>query len=214
VKHIRSKLTYSNVMVTVLAVLVIGGGTAYAASEMLPKNSVGSKQIKKEAVTPSKLSKASKAALTGPQGSKGATGPQGLKGDRGERGEIGPAGPLVETLPSGKTERGQYSFAGQTGSGYSPVNSVSFALPLKSAPSGHLIAISGAPTPECPGTASAPAAAPGNLCVYETRADGGKGPSQSAFGEVEEGRFGITIYVPLPSTTNWEVQGTWAVTAP
>jgi hypothetical protein len=217
VKHLRSKLTYSNVMVTVLAVLVIGGGTAYAASEMLPKNSVGSKQIKKEAVTPAKLSKASKAALTGPQGPKGntgATGPQGLKGDQGNRGEIGPAGPLVETLPSGKTERGQYSFAGQTGSGYSPVNSVSFALPLASAPSGHLIAISGAPTAECPGTASQPEAAPGNLCVYETRADGGKGPSESSLREVEEGRFGITFYVPLPSSTNWEIEGTWAVTAP
>jgi hypothetical protein len=213
-KHLRSKLTYSNVMVTVLAVLVVGGGTAYAATEMLPKGSVGAKQIKKEAVTPAKLSKAAKAALAGPAGSKGNTGAAGPQGPKGERGDIGPAGPLVETLPSGKTERGQYSFAGQTGTGYSPVNSVSFALPLASAPSAHVIAISGASTAECPGTASEPKAAPGNVCVYETRADGGHGPSESSFGEVEEGRFGITFYVPLAATTNWEIQGTWAVTAP
>jgi hypothetical protein len=91
--RIRGKLTYSNVMVTVLAVLVIGGGSAYAATTVLPKNSVGSNQIKKEAVTPAKLSKASKAALTGPagpRGADGATGQQGQKGDKGERGEPGP----------------------------------------------------------------------------------------------------------------------------
>lgn len=82
-------------MVTVLAVLVIGGGSAYAATEMLPKGSVGTNQIKKEAVTPAKLSKASKAALAGPKGANGATGAQGPKGDKGERGERGEPGPLT-----------------------------------------------------------------------------------------------------------------------
>lgn len=97
-KRWRSKLTYSNVMVTVLAFVVLAGGTAYAATEMLPKNSVGSKQIVKGAVTPAKLSKASKTTLTGPAGAKGATGatgsqgPKGEKGDKGDRGEAGPAG--------------------------------------------------------------------------------------------------------------------------
>ena len=51
-KRLRGKLTYSNVMVTVLAFVVLAGGTAYAATEMLPKNSVGTKQLAKEAVTP------------------------------------------------------------------------------------------------------------------------------------------------------------------
>lgn len=94
-KRLRSKLTYSNVMVTVLAFIVLAGGTAYAATEMLPKNSVGTKQLAKEAVTPAKLSKASKATLTGPKGATGSTGaqgPQGPKGDKGERGERGEAG--------------------------------------------------------------------------------------------------------------------------
>jgi hypothetical protein len=93
-KRLRSKLSYSNVIVTVLAFVVLAGGTAYAATEMLPKGSVGTKQLRKEAVTPGKLSKASKAALTGPAGEKGSTGPQGTKGEAGEkgpRGEIGPS---------------------------------------------------------------------------------------------------------------------------
>ncbi|MBS1879215.1 MAG: hypothetical protein JST31_06865 [Actinobacteria bacterium] len=77
-----AKLTYSNVMVTILAVVVLGGGTAYAASQ-LGKESVGTRQLKKEAVTPAKLSKKAKSTLTGPagpQGAAGATGPQGPAG--------------------------------------------------------------------------------------------------------------------------------------
>jgi hypothetical protein len=87
--RIRGKLTYANVISTLCLVLLVGGGTAYAASEMLPTNSVGTKQIKKEAVTPAKLSKASKAALIGPQGPKGEIGSTGPKGDKGEKGQAG-----------------------------------------------------------------------------------------------------------------------------
>lgn len=85
--RIRGSLTYSNVMVTVLALLVLGGGTAYAASH-LGKESVGSRQLKKGAVTPAKLAPAAAAALVGPKGSTGATGPQGPKGDGGPSGIV------------------------------------------------------------------------------------------------------------------------------
>lgn len=87
-KRLRSKLTYSNVMVTILALLVLGGGTAYAASQF-ERESVGSAALKKEAVTPAKLSKKAKATLSGPsgpagpKGAPGAGGPQGPKGDTG-----------------------------------------------------------------------------------------------------------------------------------
>jgi hypothetical protein len=111
-KRLSAKLTYSNVISTLCLVLLVGGGTAYAATEMLPKNSVGTKQLAKEAVTPAKLSKASKAALTGPagpagaagaRGATGSTGPQGPKGDKGDRGEPGPA-----TGPAGGALAGNY----------------------------------------------------------------------------------------------------------
>jgi hypothetical protein len=106
-KRLRSKLTYANVISTIALFLVLAGGSAFAASEMLPKNSVGTKQLAKEAVTPAKLSKASKTTLTGPAGAAGATGatgsqgPKGDKGDkgeRGERGEKGEAGDSATTL--------------------------------------------------------------------------------------------------------------------
>jgi hypothetical protein len=52
-KHLRSKLTYANVMATI-AVFIALGGASYAAVA-LPKNSVGTKQIVKEAVTAAKI---------------------------------------------------------------------------------------------------------------------------------------------------------------
>lgn len=85
--RIRSKLTYSNVISTLCLVLLVGGGTAYAASQALPTNSVGAKQLKKEAVTPAKLSKAAKSTLTGPKGATGAQGIQGVQGKPGEPGK-------------------------------------------------------------------------------------------------------------------------------
>jgi hypothetical protein len=72
-------------------VLLLGGGTAYAAST-LGKESVGAKELAKGAVTPSKLSKAAKSGLTGPKGATGATGPQGAQGAQGSQGVPGQPG--------------------------------------------------------------------------------------------------------------------------
>ena len=44
----RPKFSCANVMVTILAFIVLGGG-AYAATQ-LPKNSVGSKQVRKGSI--------------------------------------------------------------------------------------------------------------------------------------------------------------------
>src|ERR1700760_1641970 len=90
-KRLRSRLTYANVISTLCLFLVLGGG-AYAATK-LPKNSVGTRQIRAGAVTPPKLSAAAKAALTGPQGAQGALGPRGPEGEAGPRGFEGQRGP-------------------------------------------------------------------------------------------------------------------------
>jgi hypothetical protein len=113
-KNLRSKLTYANVMVTILAFCVLGGGTALAASQLVPKDSVGTAQIKKGAVTPGKLSSSAKDAMTGavgPSGPKGDTGPQGLpgvKGQAGPKGETGAKGnPGVQGDPGAKGQQGE-----------------------------------------------------------------------------------------------------------
>jgi hypothetical protein len=77
-------------VVALVALFVALGGSAYAALK-LPKNSVGAAQLKKSAVTPTKLSPAAKAALStpGPKGQAGARGPEGPRGDSGPRGNSG-----------------------------------------------------------------------------------------------------------------------------
>jgi hypothetical protein len=98
--RVRGKLTYANVISTLCLVLVLGGGSAYAASR-LGKESVGSKQLKKGAVTPAKLAKASVATLSGPAGPQGPAGATGATGPRGERGESGLQGVRGDTGPQG-----------------------------------------------------------------------------------------------------------------
>jgi hypothetical protein len=143
--RIRGTFRYANVVSTLCLVLLLGGGTAYAASQLVPKDSVGSAQIKKGAVTPGKLSSAAKDAMTGatgPEGPKGDTGPQGVagaKGDAGPKGETGAKGDSgVPGDPGAKGDQGEigpsdaYSAratlkAVMPGFGYQPI--VSVALP-------------------------------------------------------------------------------------
>ncbi len=81
-------------VVALVALFVALGGSAYAALK-LPANSVGPAQLKKGAVTPTKLSPAAKTALSrpGPKSEAGARGPEGPRGDSGPKGDTGPAGP-------------------------------------------------------------------------------------------------------------------------
>jgi Collagen triple helix repeat (20 copies) len=221
--RIRKRLTYANVMSSIAVFLVLGGATAIAATQILPKNSVGPKQLKKGAVSLAKINTAAKSSLkgaTGPAGPKGVTGPagpKGDKGDRGEKGERGEAGPYPTILPSGKTETGLFYGIETTGAGNTGFVSaqVSFTFPLASPPSTHYLAIGASPTPECPGTAKAPAAAPGNFCAYETdNGSGNAGFIDAAVG-TEETKYGIGIAANASGETgNADLIGTWAVTAP
>src|SRR3954467_13301635 len=96
---LRPGLTYGNVIATLALFLALGGG-AYAALK-LPKDSVGARQIKKNAVRSSKVKDASllksdfkpgelPAAQAGPKGDNGDNGGKGDKGDKGETGDRGP----------------------------------------------------------------------------------------------------------------------------
>jgi hypothetical protein len=112
VSFVRRHLTYANVAAT-LALFLALGGAAYAATQ-LPKNSVGTKQLKKGAVTAAKINKKTRNALkgdpgpAGPQGKTGKTGKTGAKGATGPQGKTGPAGadgtgPAFEVFTAGKT---------------------------------------------------------------------------------------------------------------
>jgi len=88
-----------------LALFVALGGTSYAAIK-LPANSVGTAQLKKNAVTLKKIKASTRAALKGQKGDTGpmgATGPMGPKGDPGADGTINglaAGGDLTGTFPN------------------------------------------------------------------------------------------------------------------
>jgi hypothetical protein len=93
-KRFRFRPTYSNVVATLALFFALAGG-AWAATQ-LPKESVGSTQLAKGAVTPSKLSDQAKKGFTGARGAagpQGALGPHGTEGQRGENGASGATGP-------------------------------------------------------------------------------------------------------------------------
>jgi hypothetical protein len=93
-QHIRSKLTYANVISTLCLFLLLGGGAAYAASH-LAKNSVGPRQLRKGAVTPRKVAAATIRLFGGQKGDPGAQGPRGSQGAQGPQGAPGPTAGAV-----------------------------------------------------------------------------------------------------------------------
>jgi hypothetical protein len=109
-QRIRRHLSFANVA-SLSALVFAMGGTSYALS--IPKNSVGTAQIKKSAVANSDLranavtsGKVKNGALeaadfklgqipAGAKGATGATGPAGAAGPTGPKGAAGPAGQAV-----------------------------------------------------------------------------------------------------------------------
>jgi hypothetical protein len=188
--RVRDNLTYSNVLSTLCLALLLGGGTAYAATT-LGRESVGTRQLKKEAVTPAKLSKGVQedlaAASAKPDSSRA-------------------------TLGSGETLRGTYDLHGSEGQ---LDGAVTFQVALPATTEAHFPA-SADPT-DCPGTAAEPQARPGNFCVYD-RLTVNSTPSGAFAPEVADngraGRFGAVIVLINQGNKEAHSYGSWAVTAP
>jgi hypothetical protein len=85
-----------------IALGVALGGTSVAAINALPRNSVGTKQLKKNAVISSKVKNRSLLAVDFKAGQL----PRGPKGDKGDKGDTGPPG--SSTGPAGGDLTGTY----------------------------------------------------------------------------------------------------------
>jgi len=157
-------------------------------------------------------------------------GKQGIQGEDGETG-------FTETLPPGKTETGTWVLGPlptvtcevpetscttqvEGATGLSEIRSpISFPIPLPAdlaEANVHYMEAEATPTTECPGTAAAPQALAGHLCVYTgevvgpsfafvgiNKAAGGGGGASTA------GAFLSTFFTPQGSMAT----GTFAVTA-
>lgn len=126
--------------------------------------------------------------------------------------------PLPATLPSGQTLTGAYGMIGKAGGGDRIGTAISFAIPLASAPSAHLIEKNATPPAQCPGTPADPAALPGNLCIYESvrtniSSVGYEDPLTGYTGEGVR-PFGAEVVGFAATNNNYDDSGSWAVTAP
>jgi hypothetical protein len=103
---------------------------------------------------------------------------------------------------------------------------ISFPIPLAAAPTESVVVPFGGPNPKaasCPGSAAAPAAAPGKLCVYEGAQENTAGTkicpviSEGLCGSGTGGaadRFGASINTFALAPGSYYTVGTGAVTAP
>src|ERR1700761_259413 len=210
-QSVRKRLTYANVMSSIAVFLVLGGATAFAASQ-LEKESVGANQLKKGAVTPAKLSSASKKTLTGatgPTGRTGPAGPQGAKGDRGEKGLTGEPGPFPSALPSGKSVYGAFEMLGTATAASQAFGgdvSYTYLIPGQTA----IYVKEGTTNPTCTGSYENPSAPPGYTCLYEQSPENA-GPTRGLNYPSKISGFGL--YAPSIAAGVVQVYGTWAATA-
>jgi hypothetical protein len=97
---------------------------------------------------------------------------------------------------------------------------ISFPIPLSSAPTDNLIPPHGASTGACPGSATAPSASPGNLCMYEVFSNGVSDteifdPTNPLADSDSSSRFGVVLGLESSGSANsfFGTSGSWAVTA-
>jgi hypothetical protein len=242
-RRVLARITYANVAVTVALVFMMTGG-AFAASKILitSKKQISPKVLKALHGAVGRRGPAGPAGPVGPAGPAGPVGPTGKDGTNGINGKdgapgttgtAGPPGPVGPTGPqgplqSGKTENGTWQYIGSTVNGAKGAAALSFTLPLETAPKGVEFLYSGQAGANCSGTAAAPTAPAGFLCVYDALPEelGGhhvtakflvfKSGEKFLSGD-EAGKDGAILYFettevgtsPLPAA---EGEGTWAVT--
>ncbi len=238
---IRRRFTYANVAMTLALVFAMTGG-AYAAKKYLITST---KQISPK-VLASLKGKAGPAGAAGANGVAGPAGPAGAAGSAGGKGETGPAGPQGEEGKAGKAgvagkEGSPWTVGGvlppeQTETGtwvlYAPEKAASaltaISFPIRLAKElgekeVHYVPSGGNGT-TCNGSANAPTAEPGNLCVYQG-ANSGFDQNVSGLAEAliltsDRFEFGANTtgahlaVTPEAGSTSSEAYGTWAVTAP
>jgi Collagen triple helix repeat (20 copies) len=142
--RIRRHMPSPAMVLSSVALIVAMAGTAYAAIG-IPKNSVGTAQIREGAVTREKIAKNTLRALKGARGPAGAPGRAGAAGQTGASGAAGNQGAAGATGPQGLLGPTSGTSAGAvetiSSTGFSPFgNSGTVTLP---APGKVLVDVSG-----------------------------------------------------------------------
>jgi hypothetical protein len=205
IRRIKQQFGTAGLVIAILALIVALAGTAVAAKRVFTKQQ--EKQIvkiaKKYAGKPGAPGATGPQGSAGPKGDTGATGPEGKEGPEGPQGEPGETG-FTETLPSKKSLYGTWGAGDTENGGAINVGTISFGIPLATAPTAVTVASGADKSGEgCPGSSAEPEADPGKLCIYV-------GPlTLGTFNGAEPPTKEGAIF-----TTTGVASGTWAVTAP
>jgi hypothetical protein len=108
-----------------LALFLALGGTSIAATNvLLPKNSVGTVQLRDRAITKQKIAKKTITALKGNRGLRGTRGGRGPTGTQGQKGDAGAAGPSASFL---STQTADFSIPEPGGGVSAPIVSLTLS---------------------------------------------------------------------------------------
>jgi hypothetical protein len=234
-RRIFSHRPSAAMIVALLALFIALGGVSYGVATIgtgdIKNRAVTTKKLKNGAVTTKKLKNG--AVTTKKLRNRAVIGTKvkidGLGGDVINESSLGKvpsaanadnattadtarnATALDGPLASGKTLRGNFSVAGHNDpNGFVDESSISFAIPLASAPTFNVRTPGSPPNTACPGTPAQPEAAPGNACFYETNLTNTTG----ALAFRNPGRFGVSFFTPATAVGSYLARGRWAVTAP
>jgi hypothetical protein len=224
-------------LIAVIALVFAMIGSAYAAKKYV----ITSTSQIKPSVLKSLQGKPGPAGANGSNGAKGdpgapgtagANGKDGTNGTNGEPGEPGePGSPWTAggVLPPEATETGAWSIRSTTPPSVVET-AISFPIQLAAEisetnvhiePQGFPTGASAAEIEECPGSAEAPKAKPGHLCVYISVTGGAGGsaitpalpPEKITSFEVGASKTGASLIFRAPVEEGL-ARGSWAVTAP
>ncbi len=225
--HLRPHLNHATV-VAWLALFVAIGGSAYAVTA-LPKNSVGTKQLKTRAVTNKKLATGAADGRVVKAGTLGIV-PRARNANRLQGNSSSAFLRYGGTIPSGTTIVG--SFGGDSGvSGSSAPQALTSWREVVQLPAAAPAALSdntvnfspssvkvGDADGSCTGTSARPSAPRGKVCLYLASYEngtsdggitGGIAPFVTGIG-LRTG-FAVSVSGTYPGAGAW---GTWAYTAP
>jgi Collagen triple helix repeat (20 copies) len=168
------------------------------------------------------------AGVTGPKGEAGPQGEEGPQGENGKEGKEGSPWTASGTLPPGKTETGAWT-AGKSSAAALQYVPISFTLPLEKPLDEshvHILNESGQEfldgnevhSEDCEGSASAPTAKPGNLCIYTgedelIKYDDNLITKLQGVISVGASTAGASFTVEFSGANGYGI-GSWAVTAP
>lgn len=211
--RIRNKLGGAGFAIALIAlVLTMGGGALAAKGVIITKLSQISPSVQKK--LKGKQGPPGPQGAAGQQGAAGSLGPKGSTGPEGEQGPTGATGPTETSLPSGKTETGNWLLNSIT----LEKIWVNVSLPLRVAGLSlennfEYVASGASATPQCPGSVKEPEAAPGYFCMYEGSLSNAVYSGALPLWDDPSSGFEVKFESLEPGERTFG-HGTWAVTAP